>query len=131
MSTCPPPLSAPVLTQVSALSNAAGVGGGAIFVPLFNVLLGFPIKTAAALSQAVICGGAIGSVAYSLGRRHPKAPARPLIDFDLALTIGPALLLGVSAGVLANIALPSWCAGMRAWLGARRGGRVAGLWFTL
>ncbi len=50
----------PIPWQVSALSNAAGVGGGAIFVPLFNVLLQFPIKAATALSQAVITGGALG-----------------------------------------------------------------------
>lgn len=94
--------------QVSALSNAAGVGGGAIFVPLFNVLLLFPIKAATALSQAVITGGALGSVSYSLGRRHPNAATSPLIDFDLALVLAPPLLLGVSCGVLLNIALPSW-----------------------
>lgn len=34
----------PRVPQVAALSNAAGVGGGAIFVPLFNVLLSFSIK---------------------------------------------------------------------------------------
>lgn len=33
-----------LVPQVAALSNAAGVGGGAIFVPLFNVLLSFSIK---------------------------------------------------------------------------------------
>lgn len=124
--------------QVSALSNAAGVGGGAIFVPLFNVLLGFSIKNvsttarwalqalagrsaphdpcrllcpalqATALSQAVITGGALGSVAYSITRQHPRDPGRPLVDWDLALPICPGLLLGVSTGVLLNIALPAW-----------------------
>lgn len=27
--------------QVGALANAAGVGGGALYIPLFNVLIGF------------------------------------------------------------------------------------------
>jgi uncharacterized membrane protein YfcA len=49
--------------QVSALSNAAGVGGGALFVPLFTVALRLSIKQAAALSQAVISGGALGEPA--------------------------------------------------------------------
>lgn len=61
---CGPPSSTThspsVPRQVSALSNATGVGGGAIFVPLFNVLLLLPIKLATALSQAVIAGGALG-----------------------------------------------------------------------
>ncbi len=30
-----------LLHQVAALANACGVGGGAFFVPMFNVLLGF------------------------------------------------------------------------------------------
>lgn len=93
---------------VSALSNAAGVGGGAVFVPLFHTALGFSIKLSTALSQAVITCGALGSVAYSLGRRHPTAPNHTLIDFDLALSLAPALLLGVSTGVLLNLALPTW-----------------------
>ena len=62
---CPPP------TQVSALSNAAGVGGGALFVPLFNALLGLPIKGATALSQAVITGGALGEACGRGGREQP------------------------------------------------------------
>lgn len=155
----------PPRPQVAALSNAAGVGGGAIFVPLFNVLLSFSIKNvssafitvyapcfgffylcplapmrrgwrplfysaterpcanprgpnaaccppppfqATALSQSVITGGALGAVAYSISRRHPRDASRTLVDFDLALVICPGLLLGVSTGVLLNIALPTW-----------------------
>ena len=30
-----------VCPQVAALANACGVGGGAFFVPMFNILLGF------------------------------------------------------------------------------------------
>lgn len=55
--------------QIAALSNAAGVGGGAIFVPLFAVLLGFSVKLSTALSQAVITGGALGACL-------PQAPLR-------------------------------------------------------
>lgn len=70
-----------------------------------------PSLQATALSQAVITGGALGSVAYSISRRHPRDPGCPLVDWDLALTICPGLLLGVSTGVLLNIALPAWCGG--------------------
>lgn len=93
---------------MSALSNAAGVGGGAIWVPLFHTLLPLTVKQAAALSHAAICGGAVGAVSASLWRRHPLHPARPLVDFPLALTVGPALAVGVSFGVLANMLLPAW-----------------------
>lgn len=63
---------------------------------------------ATALSQAVITGGALGAVSYSVSRRHPRDASRTLVDWELALVICPGLLLGVSTGVLLNIALPTW-----------------------
>ncbi|KAL0040258.1 hypothetical protein WJX77_001578 [Trebouxia sp. C0004] len=48
-----------IVTVVGALSTAAGAGGGALFVPLFNSLLEFSVKDSAAISQAIITGGAI------------------------------------------------------------------------
>lgn len=50
----------PSCPQVAALSNAAGVGGGAIFVPLFNVLLSFSIKNVSSAFTTVYapCFGA-------------------------------------------------------------------------
>ena len=39
-----------VLT-IGSLASVAGVGGGAIFVPLFQALIGFPLKESTALSQ--------------------------------------------------------------------------------
>lgn len=46
-----PPISNPCLLQVGMVANTAGVGGGAIFVPLFQALVGFPLKPSTALSQ--------------------------------------------------------------------------------
>lgn len=92
----------------AAVSIAAGVGGGAFFVPLFNVLLQFSVKGATALSQASITGGAMSGVACLLLRRHPLDESKTLIDFDLALMLTPVLLLGVSVGVLANAIFPTW-----------------------
>lgn len=42
---------------------------------------------------------AVASTVYGLVQTHPTDPHRPLVDFDLALTFIPALLLGVSFGV--------------------------------
>lgn len=44
-------------------------------------------------------GGALGSVACTLGQHHPTDPQRPLIDYRLALVITPTLLLGCNTGV--------------------------------
>jgi hypothetical protein len=37
--------------QVGSVANSAGVGGGVIFVPLLQALVGFALKDATALSQ--------------------------------------------------------------------------------
>ncbi len=58
------------------------------------------VKGAAALSQAVIAGGALAGVGVTLHKKHPYDPSKPLIDFDLALMLLPVILLGVSVGAL-------------------------------
>ena len=39
---------------------------------------------------------AVASSLYGLVQTHPEDAGRPLVDFDIALTFIPALLLGVS-----------------------------------
>ena len=63
------------------------------------------VKDAAAISQAIITGGAIAGAAFALFQSHPLQPDKPLIDFDLALLLIPSLLLGTSIGTIANTQL--------------------------
>lgn len=91
-----------------------GIGGGAFYVPLFNALLGFGLKEATALSQAVITGGALASVPIAAIGRHPADPAKPLLDYDMALMLTPVILFGVSVGArpggpIPLISAPSLC----------------------
>ncbi len=67
------------------------------------MVTGFSVKMSTALSQAVIAGGALGSTAYALWRRHPLDRKRPLVDFELTLMLTPMLLLGVSTGQQAGV----------------------------
>ena len=73
----------------------AGVGGGAIFVPLFQALVGFPLKESTALSQALIAAGSLVSVGLTLFSASPTDPCKPLIDFPLVVLLLPMLLVGV------------------------------------
>ena len=102
-----------------------------MFVPLFNSLLQFSklhclatlhaslvapvglhiinsagVKDSAAISQAIITGGAVAGASFALFQAHPLRPTEPLIHFDLALLLIPALLLGTSVGKLAVFKLP-------------------------
>ncbi|MEW5312999.1 MAG: hypothetical protein WDW38_004595 [Sanguina aurantia] len=93
---------------IGTLANAAGVGGGAIYVPMFNIFIGFALKSSIALSQAVIMTGSMVSVALNMTKTHAHAPTMPLINYEVALVISPILFVGVSMGVLLNVVLPSW-----------------------
>ncbi len=51
------------------------------------------------LVYAVVAAtSAVASSLYGLVQTHPEDTRRPLVDFDIALTFIPALLLGVSFG---------------------------------
>jgi uncharacterized membrane protein YfcA len=97
---CPP--------KACALSMSAGIGGGGVLVPIFNIILGLTIKEATGLSQAVIAASGVGVAIFSLTNPHPLYHWKPLIDFNLVLVLTPALLLGISFGVLVNAIAPTW-----------------------
>lgn len=94
--------------QVSALSLSAGVGGGGILTPIFNVILGLKIKNATALSQVAIATSGLGSAVFNLATSHPENPRKSLADLVIASKMAPSLLLGVSFGVLFNLIAPGW-----------------------
>ncbi|KAH7373546.1 hypothetical protein KP509_17G061700 [Ceratopteris richardii] len=91
----------------TALSSAGGIGGGGLYVPIFNLVLGFSSKTSAALSSCMIVGGTIVNVIWYSFQRE-ETGIRPLVDHDVALLCLPNILLGISAGVMGNVASPSW-----------------------
>ncbi|CAI7881918.1 unnamed protein product, partial [Closterium sp. NIES-54] len=91
----------------AALANAGGVGGGGLFVPMFNLLLGYDAKTSTALSKSMIMGGALASVCFNVQLKHPTFH-QPLIDYGLARLMQPTLLLGISVGVTCNVIFPPW-----------------------
>ncbi|XP_024520298.1 sulfite exporter TauE/SafE family protein 2 [Selaginella moellendorffii] len=92
----------------AAVSSAGGIGGGGLYVPLFNLLLRFNTRTAAVLSNFMIFGGMIANMMWSAFQRDPFDDERPLIDFDAALLMQPNMLLGISLGVLCNLMFPGW-----------------------
>ncbi|GLI67499.1 hypothetical protein VaNZ11_011674, partial [Volvox africanus] len=83
---------------IGAVATAAGVGGGAIYIPLFNALVGFALKPSTALSQACITASSLAALTTNLPRTHPGMTEAPLIDFPLMLMLTPMLLVGVGIG---------------------------------
>ncbi|WIA29116.1 hypothetical protein OEZ86_011627 [Tetradesmus obliquus] len=121
---------------VASLAASAGVGGGAFFVPLAMVCLSMSLKEATVLSQASIAAVSLASIGFNLRKRHPLHPdSKTLIDYEMCLTMTPALLLGVSIGVLFNAAFPTWLItslliAMLAFMSVKTGQKGASLWRT-
>mmetsp|Transcript_106314 Transcript_106314/g.328286 ORF Transcript_106314/g.328286 Transcript_106314/m.328286 type:complete len:451 (-) Transcript_106314:305-1657(-) len=92
---------------IAGISLAAGVGGGGMFVPLLMMFLSFNAKIATALSQSMLLGGAMAAFLYNLDHSHPKAPARPLVDFQLACLMGATLMSGSQIGSVLHAVAPA------------------------
>merc|ERR1711932_61437 len=81
---------------IAALALASGIGGGGLYVPLLNLLLRFRPHVAVGLSQALICGGALGALLVNGRAAHPKDASgrRPVIDYGMAAFLAPAEMAG-------------------------------------
>ncbi|ELR21463.1 uncharacterized protein ACA1_184090 [Acanthamoeba castellanii str. Neff] len=91
-----------------ALSGAVGIGGGGIYVPVLILIVGYTAKEAIPLSKVTVAGVAISSFLVNVLRRHPRAPWRALVDYDVAMVMTPTTLLGTTVGVLVYVILPEW-----------------------
>lgn len=91
----------------SAFGTVGGVGGGGIFVPMLNLIVGFDSKSSAALSKCMIMAASAASVWYNLRVQHPYKDA-PILDYDLALLFQPMLMLGITIGVSLSVVFPYW-----------------------
>ena len=90
---------------ITAVSVAAGIGGGGLLVPLYSVVLDLGPRLAVPVSKATIFGVALGNAAIITRKRHPTAP-RPLVDYSLAVLMQAGVLMGIVFGVILNLVLP-------------------------
>ncbi|KAL2342002.1 hypothetical protein Fmac_009942 [Flemingia macrophylla] len=93
----------------SAISSAGGIGGGGLFIPILSIVAGLDLKTASSLSAFMVTGGSIANVMCNICTTiSPKFCGKSLIDYDIALSSQPCMLLGVSLGVICNLVFPEW-----------------------
>ena len=91
---------------LTMVSNAAGIGGGAIMVPVFIYMFKFASIESIPLSKVTMLAGAIANFALTFNQRFPKDPNHLLIDFSTAAALTPLMLSGTQVGVLFQKLLP-------------------------
>lgn len=92
---------------IAAFANAAGTGGGPLFVPLLGILLKIDTRDAAALSQSLVFFGSVTSTIMHAYRKHPLHADRPCLDAGLVLALQPMFMAGVGYGVMVNSVAPN------------------------
>lgn len=100
-------LTSALIALCALLSAGGGIGGGALFIPIYLILYGLTAHQAVPLSKITIFGLAIGGFSVLYTKRHPYKDA-PLIDYDLTMLLIPCILLGTIAGVYLNVIFPAF-----------------------
>ncbi|KAH0483287.1 MAG: uncharacterized protein KVP18_004775 [Porospora cf. gigantea A] len=88
------------------LAGASGTGGGALYMPVL-VIFTSSAHAAVPLAKVTILGCAVAALMPMLNQRHSNNRQRHIINFEIALLIEPATLLGATFGVCLNIVLPA------------------------
>jgi hypothetical protein len=91
----------------SALSNAGGIGGGGLLIPILLLVLKFYTHEAIPISKLMIFTGALTSFILGFRQKHPVRNSIT-IDYNIPLLLVPMLLFGTMVGVTLNKVTPPW-----------------------
>jgi uncharacterized membrane protein YfcA len=89
----------------SAVSNAGGIGGGGLLIPILILILKFSTHEAIPISKLMILTGASTAFIMGLNNKHPTRNGIPL-DLNIAGVLIPMLLFGTMVGVSLNKVTP-------------------------
>jgi uncharacterized membrane protein YfcA len=89
----------------SALSNAGGIGGGGLLVPILILYLNFNTKEAIPISKLMIFTGSLTAFIMGIKNKNPYRDATA-IDFNIAIVVIPLVLFGTMIGVTLNKVFP-------------------------
>merc|ERR1719453_1951663 len=89
------------------LANAAGIGGGGIFVAILLFFMDLTPYDAIPLSKSLIFTGSVMSFVASYRRVH-EVTGKPLLSFPLVKNIVPMAIVGTLFGVFFNVRVPAF-----------------------
>ena len=90
----------------AGMSNASGLGGGLLFIPVLLLIMNFYPHEAIPISKIVIFAGALTSFIQNTKVKRPGRNAKAL-NYNLVIVNAPNLLLGTVLGVTLNKILPN------------------------
>ena len=90
-----------IIFILSGLFNATGIGGGSLFVAYLMSVLKYETKTAIGMSYAILFGGSLAKTSFSVRLRNDESN-KPLINYNVALILIPAMLVGSIIGLYLN-----------------------------
>ena len=88
------------------MSNASGLGGGLLFIPVLLLIMNVYPQEAIPISKIVIFAGAITSFIQNTKVKRPGRNSKAL-NYNLVIVNAPNLLLGTILGVTLNKILPN------------------------
>jgi uncharacterized membrane protein YfcA len=88
-------------------SNAGGLGGGGMLIPIAMDFYKFDAKNAIALSNSTIFMSGFVRFVMNLFKKHPFKKYGVIIDFDYAILMMPTVIVGTAIGVFVYVILPS------------------------
>lgn len=91
----------------SALSNAGGIGGGGLLVPILILYLNFTTKEAIPISKLMILTGSLTAFIMGIHNKNPFRDATA-IDYNIVIILVPLVLFGTMIGVTLNKIFPPW-----------------------
>src|SRR6056297_3480674 len=92
---------------ISLLSSLAGIGGGAMLIPIYSLIANLDIRESIVLSIATISGNVFVRAVYYGVKKHKNAKNRSLADYEIAKLIVPFDANTAYLGYLLNKFLPN------------------------
>lgn len=89
----------------SGISNAGGIGGGGLLIPILILILKFDVHEAIPLSKVMIFSGALTAFIMGFKIIHPFRQSIT-VDYNIAGIMIPMILFGTMIGVSLNKLFP-------------------------
>ena len=89
-----------------ALSNASGLGGGAIATAILLGIMGMHQTEAVPITNFLMFVGCVARLIVSCSEKHPNFSHKPAIHYDFTIILLPMSLTGSMLGVLINTVFP-------------------------